>query len=47
MDLPTGLGTCLAQGGEKPLAVLIVAYDRLAVVAAIHDVVEGAGIFDT
>jgi hypothetical protein len=47
MDLPRGLGASLAEGEEKALAIEIVLEDRFAAIAAIHDVVNGAGIFDT
>jgi hypothetical protein len=47
MDLPRGLGASLAEGEEKALAIEIVLEDRFAAIAAIRDVVDGAGIFDT
>ena len=43
MKLPAGLGAGFAQGGEEGAAVRIIAKNRLAPVAAIHEVVDGSG----
>ena len=47
VDLPAGLGAHLDQGLDKALAVRIVEEDRLPPVAAIHGVVDRAGILDS
>jgi hypothetical protein len=46
MDLPLGLGACLSQRLQKTGAVRVVLKDQLPTVAAIHDVIDGAGIFN-
>ena len=46
MHSPTGLGACLTQRGEEPLPISLVANNRLAPIAAVHDVVHGAGVLD-
>ena len=43
MELPAGLVAGFAKGGEEGAPILIVAKDRFAPVAAIHDVVDGSG----
>jgi hypothetical protein len=40
-----GLSTDFAQRGKEPFAVAVVAKDRLAMIAAAHDVIDRAGIF--
>lgn len=47
VNLPAGLGARLGKGFDKALAVRIVEEDRLAPVAAIHDVVDRTGILDS
>ena len=37
VDLPGGLFTALLEGRDKPLPVLVVAENALAMVTAIHD----------
>src|ERR1035437_10860467 len=45
VNLPVRLGTDFAQSGDKPFAVKIIVKDWLAPVAAIHHVINRAGIF--
>ena len=45
MHLPLGRLTGLAQRGQKARAVFVVPENLLAVVSAIHNVVNGARIF--
>jgi hypothetical protein len=46
VHLPVGLGAGLTERGEKALAVFIIKEDRLAAVAAIHDVVDRPLVFN-
>jgi hypothetical protein len=46
VNLPTGFGAGFGESGEKLLVIQIIAEDRLTAVATVHDVVNGAGIFD-
>ncbi len=46
VNLPAGLGASLGKSFNEAMAVHIVLEDRLAPVAAIHDVVDRAGILD-
>jgi hypothetical protein len=46
MDLSGGLGACLGQGLQEAAAVEVVLEDGFAAVAAVHDVIDGARIFD-
>ena len=46
MDLPAGLGAGFAEGGQESAMVEVILEDGLAAVATVHDVVDGAGIFD-
>ena len=46
LDLPTRLATSLAQGIQKELAIGILEKNILVVVAAAHDVVNGAWILN-
>ena len=47
MNLPTCLATSLGQRGDEALAIRVVVEDRLAPVAAIHDVVNRPRILDS
>ncbi len=47
MDLPVGLFTGLPERFQEQLTILVGAEDRLAVVAAIHDVIDGTRILDS
>jgi hypothetical protein len=47
MDRPTGLLASLTHGLQKKAAVRIVLEDVLPVIAARHDMIHGAGIFDS
>jgi len=47
MDLPIGFLAGLAQCFQEQLAVFVRAENRLAMVAPIHDMVDGAGILDS
>ena len=44
MDLPAGLGAGFGERGEEAAVVEVVAEDGFAAVAAIHDVVDRAGV---
>ena len=46
MNLPAGLLTRMSEREEELLAIQIVLEDGLAVIAAIHDVVNRSRIFD-
>ena len=46
MELPPGLLAGFTKGGEEGAPILIVAKDRLAPVAAIHEVVDGPRILN-
>lgn len=46
VDLPAGLFTGGAEGGEEGLAVGVVAEGGFAVVAAAHEMVNGPGVLD-
>jgi hypothetical protein len=46
MNFPRGFGTGLAERFDETTAVQLVLEDGFAAVAAIHDVVDRAGIFD-
>jgi len=46
MHLPAGLFASLAQSFQESVAVLVVSENRLAAIAAIHDVVHCPGILD-
>src|SRR5438874_820848 len=46
VDLPVRFGASLGQRLEEPLTVQIVVENGFAPIAAIHDVVDGAGILD-
>jgi hypothetical protein len=46
MHLPGGFGAGFAEGLEEQLAVAVVLEDGFTAVAAVHDVVKGAGILD-
>ena len=46
MDLPGGFGASLGERSDEAAAVQVVLEDGFGAVAAVHDVVEGAGIFD-
>ena len=45
MNLPASFAADFGQGVQEKIAVLIVMKDGFAVVTAVHDVVNGAGIF--
>ena len=45
MELPSGFGAGFAQGGEEAATVEVIAKDRFAQVAAIHEVVDGSWKF--
>ena len=47
VNLPAGLFTRLAEGFEEALPVLVVEEDGFPAVAAVHDVVDGAGVLDS
>ena len=47
VNLPAGLGACLAQGLDEPPPVRVVLADGFAPVPAIHDVVNRTGILDS
>jgi hypothetical protein len=46
MDLPAGLPAGFAQGFGEAKPIFVTAEDGFAAVAAIHDVVDGARVFD-
>ena len=46
VDVPVGFCAGLAQRLEEPLPIQIVLENGFASIAAIHDVVDGAGILD-
>jgi hypothetical protein len=46
VNLPSGFQASLCQGLEEILAINVVKVDVLAAVAAAHDVIHRAGIFD-
>jgi hypothetical protein len=46
MNFPRGFGTGLAERFDETTAVQLVLEDGFAAIAAIHDVVDGAGVFD-
>jgi hypothetical protein len=46
VDLPVRFCTGLAERLEEPLSIQIVVENGFAPIAAIHDVVDGAGILD-
>ena len=45
-DLPIGLHTGVVQCVEEHLVIHIVAEDRLAAIASVHDVVNRSRVFD-
>ena len=47
MDLPTGLFTGLGQGFEKSVAIPVVPENFVTAVAAIHDMVDRAGVLNS
>ena len=47
VHLPIGFGADLSKRVEKAVIIGVIAEDGFAAIAAIHDVVNGAGIFDT
>jgi len=47
VDLPLGLQADFGEGGEEQFAVVIVFKNVVALIAAIHDVVDVTGIFDS
>ena len=47
VDLPVGFLASLPEGLQKQLAVFVGAEDRLAMVAAVHDVINGPRILDS
>ena len=47
MDLPVGLLAGLPKSLQKYLAVFVGVENRLAMVASIHDVINGPGILDS
>ena len=47
VDLPFGFGTGFAERFEEQFAVLVAEKNVLAMVAAVHDVVNGAFVLDT
>ena len=47
MNLQARLGASLTQGLDETLATRVVVEDGFASVAAIHDVINRAGIFDS
>jgi len=46
MNLPARLAAHLAQGLDKPLAVVVVVEDRFAPVPTVHNVVHGTGVLN-
>jgi hypothetical protein len=46
MDLPRSLVAGLAEREQKTLAVEVILENGFAVIAAVHEVIEGTGIFD-
>jgi hypothetical protein len=47
MDLPGGFGARFTKRFEEAFAVPVIFKDGFAAVAAVHNVVKGAGILDT
>ena len=47
MDLPAGLEAGFAEGVQEPLTIVVIAEDEFAMIAAIQDVVNRAGVLDT
>ena len=45
MNVPAGFHATLGQGSQKTLPICVVAVNRLAMIPAIHDVVDRTGIF--
>jgi hypothetical protein len=46
VDLPACFQAALLEGAEKAMAILVVAEDRLTVVASVHNVIDGARILN-
>lgn len=47
MNLPAGFGTGFGEGFEEEVAVGVVIENGLATIAAVHDVIDSAGILNT
>ncbi len=45
VDLPLRLGASLTEAVKESLAVLIIGEDGLAAITAVHDVIDGARVF--
>lgn len=47
VDAPTGFCAGIAEGLEPEDAILVIAEDRVALIAATHEVVDGTGVLDS
>src|SRR5947208_3526150 len=47
VDLPVGFGAALPQGPQEESPICVVAKNGFATISAIHEVIDGSGIFDS